>query len=301
MLAALERSDISRASDEGAPVIVVVGAGPTGVETAGAMSELIDIAIRHDRLPLDPHRTKVVLLDARERLLPGFSPAASAYAQRMLRARGVEIQLGDPVEAVASDGVFLGGGRKVAAAVVIWAAGVTVRGTVASGLPGPGPGGRVVVGPDLSLPDHPEIFVVGDAAAIPAPGAGWPLGAAEGAPLLPQVAQVAIQSGNHAARQILNRAEGRPTEAFAYRDKGMMATIGRRSAIAQLPSGILVRGTPGWAAWLLLHLVYLVGFRNRLVVLVNWAWRYLKWPSGPRLIVGDVPSRRGPAGCAECR
>ena len=310
VLAALERSDAS-ADDTLAPVIVVVGGGPTGVETAGAMAELIDIAIRHDRLRLDPQRTRIVLLDAKTRLLPGFPPGVSAYAERTLRARGVEVRLGLGVDAVSPAGVTLAGGELLPATLVIWAAGVAVDGTVAAGLPGRrGPGGRVMVQPDLSLPDHPEVFIVGDAAAVPDPGLATPgeghLEADHTERFLPQLAQVAIQSGDHAARQVLSLLEGRPTAPFAYHDKGVMATIGRRSAVAQLANGVIVRGSLGWLAWLVLHLVYLIGFRNRVVVLVNWAWRYFRWPSGPRLIIGDVPagpptvSRHGQIDCPEC-
>ena len=311
VLAALERSDAAAPDEPAAPVIVVVGGGPTGVETAGAMSELIDIAIRHDRLRLDPDQTRVVLLDANERVLPGFSPAASTYAERTLRTRGVEIRLGLGVEEVSTTGVKLADGELITADVVIWAAGVTVDGTVASSLTDRrGPGGRVVVEPDLSLPGHPEVFVVGDASAVPDQAVAVreqshlePGGTRR---FLPQLAQVAIQSGDHAARQIVGRLEGRPTTSFAHHDKGVMATIGRQSAVAKLSSGTVFYGTIGWIAWLVLHLVYLIGFRNRMVVLVNWAWHYFRWPSGPRLIMGDLPTqpprepRPGHLDCPEC-
>ena len=331
VLAALERSDAAAPDETLAPVIVVVGGGPTGVETAGAMAELIDIAIRHDRLRLDPRRTRVVLLDAKERLLPGFSPAASAYAEQSLRARGVEVRLGLEVGAVSAAGVTLANGEPVTASVVISAAGVTVDGAVAALAGRRGPGGRMVVEPDLSLPGHPEVFVAGDAAAVPGPDIAVP---GEGhfeqggtQRFLPQLAQVALQSGDHAARQVISRLESRPATPFAYHDKGVMATIGRRSAVAQLPNGVIVRGSLGWIAWLVLHLVYLIGFRNRVVVLigfrnrvvvligfrnrvvvlVNWVWHYFRWPSGPRLMIGDVPagaatgSRQGHFDCPECR
>jgi NADH dehydrogenase len=175
------------------------------------------------------------------------------------------------------------GGEWISAAAVVWAGGVTVDGTLAGGLPvDHGRGGRVAVEDDLTLRGHPEVFVVGDAAAVPrAPGGSDPC---------PQLAQVAIQSGTHAARQILRRQAGRPTEPFRYRDKGMMATIGRRAAVAELPGGLVMRGTLGWLAWLGLHILYLIGFRNRLIVLLNWWWRYVNWPGGPRLIDADVDS-----------
>jgi NADH dehydrogenase len=164
---------------------------------------------------------------------------------------------------------------------VIWAGGVTVDGTLAASLPiAHGRGGRVTLEPDLTLTGHPDVFVVGDAGAVP-----WGPSRPEACP---QVAQVAIQSGRHAARQIVRQLAGQRTSPFAYHDKGLMATIGRHAAVAQLRRGPIWRGTIGWLAWLGLHLVYLVGFRNRVVVFINWSWRYLDWPSGPRLIVADV-------------
>jgi len=281
LLATLEMADAHpEAFEGGAPVFVVVGAGATGVETAGALVELLDVCIRRDRLRIDPERSRVVLVDAADRALSGFRPEAGRYAVETLAARGVEIRLGSQVAEVTPAGVRFVDGRFLAAAAVVWAGGVTVHGTLAAGLPAPhGRGGRVEVEADLSIVGHPEVFVVGDAAAVPVgPGGG----------LCPQLAQVAIQSGDHAGRQVLRRVARTRTEAFAYRDKGMMATIGRRAGVTQLRRGPVVRGTLGWLAWLGLHLVYLVGFRNRLTVLVNWFWRYLDWPSGPRLIVADA-------------
>jgi NADH dehydrogenase len=227
------------------------------------------------------------LVDAQSRVLPGLDPRASEYAARALRSRRVDLVLDAQISEVTARGVRLADGRELRAEVVIWVAGVTVDGTFASTLPAStGGGGRVLVRGDLSLDEHPEVFVVGDAAAVS------PRRVEDGGPprLLPQIAQVAIQSGEHVARQIIHRAVGEPTAGFVYRDRGMMATIGRRAAIAQFSGGRIIWGTTGWLAWLVLHLVYLVGFRNRAVVLVNWAWRYFKWPSGPRLILGDVAS-----------
>lgn len=267
--------------DGGAPTFVVVGGGPTGVETAGALVELMSVAVRKDKLGIDPKRTRVLLLDAGDSVLAGFNAKGRMYAEQTLRARGVDVRLSTPVAEVSGSGVRLKNGEWIDAAVVVWAGGVTVNGTLAQNLGTErASGGRVVVAPDLSLVDHPEVFAVGDAAAVP-----WGRGRSD---TCPQLAPVAIQSGTHAARQILRRVEGKPTESFGYRDKGIMATVGRRAAIAQLRGGIVLRGTIGWLSWLALHLVYLIGFRNRIVVLVNWAWRYLDWPSGPRLIVADV-------------
>jgi len=284
VLGALEAADAHPENfDGGAPTFVVIGGGATGVETAGALMELLDVSIRQDRLRIDPRRSRVVLLDAGDRLLAGFTGALGRYAADTLRSRGVIVRLDEPVQEVTASGVRLAGGEWITAAAVVWAGGVTVDGTLAGGLPvDHGRGGRVAVEDDLSLPGHPEVYVVGDAAAVPrAPGGSDPC---------PQLAQVAIQSGGHAARQIRRRQTGRPTEPFRYRDKGMMATIGRRAAVTELPGGLVMRGSLGWLAWLGLHIVYLIGFRNRLIVLVNWWWRYVNWPGGPRLIDADVDS-----------
>jgi NADH dehydrogenase len=292
VLSVLERADVAAGGQDGTgPVFVVVGGGPTGVETAGALLELVSTAVRHDRLRLGPKGVRIILLDALGQLLAGFPARGGRYAQRVLEARGVEVRLGARVTEVRRGGVRLDNREELAAGTVVWVAGVTVDGTLASALAGepssgraPAPGGRVGVEADLSLAGHPEVFVVGDAAGIRSPGpAEW----------CPQVAQVAMQSGSHAARQVLHRLRGEQGEAFTYRDKGMMATVGRRAAVACLRSGLVLRGTLGWWAWLGLHLVYLIGFRNRAVVLVNWAWRYFRWPSGPRLIFGSAEP--GPA------
>jgi len=282
VLATLEAADAHpERYDGGAPTFVVVGGGATGVETAGALVELLDVSVRQDRLRIDPRRTRVVLLDAADRLLGGFDDALGRYAAETLRGRRVVIRLDEPVAEVTPDGVRLKSGEWIPAAVVVWAGGVTVDGTLAGGLAvDHGKGGRVKVEDDLSLTGHPEVFVVGDAAAVPrGPG---------GAVACPQLAQVAIQSGAHAAGQVMRRRAGRETLPFTYRDKGMMAAIGRRAAVAQLPGGFVLRGSLGWLAWLGLHLIYLIGFRNRLIVLLNWWWRYVNWPGGPRLIDADV-------------
>jgi NADH dehydrogenase len=198
-----------------------------------------------------------------------------------LRKRGVDVRVSSVVAEVTESGVRLSSGEFIGASIVVWAAGVAVNDSLADSLGAPRTsGGRLKVCPDLSLEGHPEIFVVGDSAAVPTGG--------NSPRPCPQLAPVAIQSGAHAASQILRRMAGDATEPFTYHDKGIMATIGRRAAVAQLRRGPVLRGTAGWLAWLGLHLVYLVGFRNRIVVLVNWAWRYLDWPSGPRLIVADV-------------
>jgi NADH dehydrogenase len=281
LLGTLEEADAHPERFDGGPTFVVVGGGPTGVETAGALMELISVSVRRDRLRIDPDRTRVVLLDVADRLLTGFTGTAAKYAEATLRSRGVDVRLGQRVAEVTDTGVRLADGTTIAAHAVVWAAGITVDGTLAASLPAPHTrGGRVTVEDDLSLADHPEVFVVGDAAASPLGGGR------DG--FAPQLAQGAIQGGRHAGEQVLRRVAGQVGLPFRYRNKGIMATIGRRAAVAELRVGPVIRGTLGWLAWLGLHLVYLIGFRNRLVVLLNWTWRYFDWPSGPRLIVADV-------------
>jgi NADH:quinone reductase (non-electrogenic) len=279
LLLALERADVRAEHGRAALTFVVVGGGPTGVETAGALSELVKVAIRRDGMRLDQSGVRVVLVDQSDRLLTAFRPSASAYAQRELARLGVEIQYGRSVVEVGDGFIRFADGQRLATTAVIWAAGVTASGTLTRELQvTPGPGGRARVTPELRLLESANVWVVGDAAAVPR-GAGE---------ICPQLAPVAIQSGRHCGEQILRVLRGEPVEPFDYRDKGIMATIGRRAAVAQLARAGVVRGTAGWLAWLGLHLFYLIGFRNRLRVMINWTWRYFDWPSGPRLIVADA-------------
>jgi NADH dehydrogenase len=266
---------------------VIVGGGPTGVEMAGALVELFSKVLAKDFPRLDLSRARVVLIEMGDQVLPPFSPGARHHAAQQLRRRGVEVLTGRRVERVETGAVHLDGGEVITAQTLIWAAGVTaVELPAALGLPTTR-GGRVVVDGDLSVPGHPTVWVVGDLAAATG---------ADGA-LLPQVAQPAIQGGRHVAEQILRRHAGLGTRPFVYRDKGSMATIGRHAAVADLPFGIHLRGTLGWLAWLFLHLVTLMGFRNRQSVLLNWAWNYVTWDRGARLIleavVGDDRSAGG--------
>jgi NADH dehydrogenase len=192
----------------------------------------------------------------------------------------VKLRLGTPIAAVHPGGVDLTDGTTVPAGTVVWAAGVR---------PNPlaerlglrlAKDGAVEVGEDLCVPGHPEVFVIGDLASTPAG--------------LPRLAPVAIQGGRHTAATIVRRLEGRPTKRFRYRDKGTMATIGRRAAVADLPLGIRLGGTVGWLAWLGVHLVFLIGFRRRVLVLITWAWNYVTWENGNRAIVTeDVHSPTG--------
>ena len=188
---------------------------------------------------------------------------------------GVEVRTGEAVTGVSSTRITLASGEELAAHTLVWAAGVQASPLAAAlGVP-TGRGGRIEVGRDLRIRGHHEAFAIGDVAAIPD----------RHGDVLPALAQVAMQSGRHAASEIIRSMRGRRSRPFRYIDKGTMATIGRRAAVAELPLGIRLSGTPAWLAWLGLHLVKLVGFRNRLSVFLNWAWNYLTWDRGPRLIL----------------
>jgi len=284
VLRRLEDADSNPAAvADGALTFVVVGGGPTGVEVAGALAELLDVAVRHDGFSFDRSDGRIVLIDGLDRLLTPFAESAATYAATTLSDRGVELLFGHMVRSVDETCVEFDNGDRIPTRTVVWAGGVSVEDTVAARLgAGAGPNGRLVVDADLAITGRTDAFAIGDAAAVP-----WGPHRSGDEQICPQLAQVAIQSGEHAAAQILNRVHARPTEPFRYHDKGIMATIGRRAAVTQFPRGLVVRGTLGWLAWLGLHLVYLIGFRNRIIVLVNWSWRYLSWGSGPRVIVGD--------------
>jgi NADH dehydrogenase len=261
--------------DEGGLTFVVVGGGPTGVETAGALAELFAMVFRKDYPALDVSRARVVLVEMQDHLLDPFGGRSRRHALDTLTSRGIDVRLGTAVAEVTADHVVLADGEVLPCRTLIWAAGVQ-----ASPLAGrlgldQGRGGRLVVGPDLQVPARPGVWAIGDVAAATG---------RDGAPL-PQLAPVAMQAGRHVARQIVRLAEGKGTEVFRYRDKGTMATIGRRAAVAELPGGVRLRGAPAWLAWLGLHLVFLVGKRNRASVLLNWAWNYLTWDRGPRILL----------------
>ena len=279
LLTSLEEAD---AGADTAPVslnFVIVGGGPTGVETSGALSELIRTVIKRDGLRIDPSRVRVMLVDMAPRLLTPFPEKASQYAFKELEKMGVDIEFGRSVVEVEERAIRFADGERLKVAAVIWAAGVTASGTLAHDLQASsGPGGRARVMTDLRLVESENVWAVGDAAAVPL----------DDTTFCPQLAPVAMQSGRHCAEQILHVLKGEPTKPFKYRNKGIMATIGRHAAVAKLPGGTVVKGTPGWLAWLGLHLWYLIGFRNRLRVMINWTWRYFDWPSGPRLIVADA-------------
>ena len=265
--------------DGGALTVVIAGGGPTGVELAGAFVELFHVVLARDYAGAGLGRPRVVLVEMGDHLLPGFSVRSQADARRVLESRGVEVRLSAAVATVTADGVHLTDGGFIPAATTVWVAGVRAS-PVADALGAEQDrGGRVKVLPDLSLPGRPEVFVLGDLAGS-ADKKGVPL---------PQVAQVAMQGGKRVARNITAGMKGRPTKAFHYKDKGIMATIGRRSAVAELPFGIRLDGTLGWMAWLFLHLLYVVGFRNRMSVFTSWAWNYLTWDRSNRVIISPEP------------
>jgi NADH dehydrogenase len=271
---------------------VVVGGGPTGVEMAGALAELFAVVFRRDYPHLDVARARVVLVETRDELLGMFHPASQRHAASTLGARGVEVRVGETVDEVAPDHVRFASGEVLATQTVIWAAGVRANPLAeALGLE-THRNGRIVVGPDLAVPGRPGVWAIGDVAAAPG---------RRGPDVLPQLAPVAMQSGTHVARQITRLGEGKATQPFRFVDKGTMATIGRRAAITELPGGVRLHGTLAWLAWLGLHLMYLAGLRNRASVLLNWAWGYLTWDRGPRIILrteaeGETKSARGRAG-----
>ncbi|MEO6123235.1 MAG: NAD(P)/FAD-dependent oxidoreductase [Ilumatobacteraceae bacterium] len=261
--------------DDGVLNVVVCGGGPTGVEMSGAFMELFTKVLARDFSQLDVSGARVVLIEGGDRLLAPFHPKTSARALRTLTERGVEVRLGVGVDRVEAAAVHLDDGTRIPTHTTVWAAGVKASPLAAALGLTQAHAGRIVVERDLSVGGHPEIFAIGDIAAS--------LGD-DGVSLLPQVAPTAIQGGKHVAAQIVNRLAGRSTTAFSYRDKGSMATIGRNHAVAELPGGLRLHGRIGWLSWMGLHIVYLIGFRNRISVLVNWAWNYLTYDRGSRLL-----------------
>jgi NADH dehydrogenase len=262
---------------------VVIGAGPTGVEMAGALAEISRQILRRDFRHIAPAAARVLLIEAGPRVLPAYSPASSASAQRQLERLGCEVRLGRPVTAVGRDGISLGG-ETIVARTVIWAAGVQAS-PLARSLDVPlDRAGRVRVQPDLTLPGHPEVQVIGDLAALEQ----------DGKPI-PGLAPAAMQMGRHAARNVQLAIAGRPLRPFRYLDKGTLATIGRARAVAERGK-IRMGGFLAWVMWLAVHIFFLIGFRNRFLVLLEWAWVYLRNERGARLITGDVETLLARAG-----
>lgn len=256
---------------------VIVGAGPTGVELAGALCEIARHALARDFRHIDPTQAQVILLEGSDRVLPPYAPELSAKARRQLERLGVDVRTGQMVTAIDADGVTVGDCR-IAARTVLWAAGVTAS-RLSRSLEVPHDrAGRVLVNPDLTVPGFDTAYVIGDAASL----------MQDGVPI-PGVAPAAIQEGKHVAKNIERTIRGEPRVPFRYRDKGAMATIGRWSAVAQMGK-LKISGPLAWLAWLLIHVMYLIEFRNRLIVLFQWAWSFVSYDRGARLITGPLRS-----------
>ena len=256
---------------------VLVGAGPTGVEMAGALAELAHATLSRDFRHINPQTAHILLVEAGPRMLSGFPDKLTDFAQRTLERMGVEVLLDTPIEAVDEYGV-IANGRRIDAANVIWCAGVAAS-PAARWLDVPAEqGGRVRVAPDLSVPGNADIFVIGDAAFVTA---------RDGEPL-PGLAPVAKQQGRYVGALLARRVRGEPAPPpFHYRDEGALATIGRHAAIADL-GRIKLTGFIAWVLWGVVHIFFLIGFRNRLAVFVNWIWAWLTYGRGARLITGEV-------------
>jgi NADH dehydrogenase len=280
--------------------IVVVGGGPTGVELAGAFAELARTVLRRDFHRIDPAKAHILLIEGGPRVLAAFPPDLSASAQRQLEHLGVEVRTGVKVEQI-YDGEIVAGGKTIRAANIIWGAGVGGN-PLAKKLGGElDRAGRIKVQPDLSLPGHPEVFAIGDMAllvdknGVTVPGVS-PAAMQMGAHVARIIAH-SMDSGPPAGRGAAERPQGSapPREAFAYWDKGTMATIGRSAAVAHVGK-LKFSGWPAWAAWLFIHLIFLVGFRNKISVLMSWTYSYFTYKRGARVITGTGASP--PAGSA---
>lgn len=254
---------------------VIVGAGPTGVELAGALAEIARKTLARDFRNFDPAQSRVLLLDAADRVLPTFPPKLSASAARQLATLGIDVRTGARVTAIDQAGVQLGDER-IASRTVIWAAGVQASPLGKALGATTDRAGRVLVEPDLSLPSHPEIFVIGDLAAV-RHGDGW----------VPGVAPAAIQMGWHTARNIRRRLKGESTVPFKYREIANVATIGRRRGVADV-RGLRFSGALAWLLWLVVHIFWLIGFRNRVSVLFDWLWAYVTWQRSARVILEET-------------
>jgi NADH dehydrogenase len=251
---------------------IVIGGGPTGVEMAGAIAEIARHALRYDFRHIDPRSARILLIEGGPRILPTFPEDLSAYAQRALEKMGVEVMTSSMVTDVRKDGVSLSE-KKIESEAIIWAAGV-VAGPAASWIDAEHDrAGRVKVGKDLSVPGHPEIFAIGDIAALDPP--------------VPGIAPAAKQMGKYVGKLIAAHAIGRPFDKpFRYRHAGDLATIGRKAAVVSLPY-MKLKGFIGWLFWSVAHIYFLIGIRNRLMVALTWLWSYFTYQRGARLITRD--------------
>ena len=283
ILLAFEAAECSvdAAEQERLMTFVIIGAGPTGVELAGAIAELARVALAADFHRIDAKKSRIVLVEAGPRVLPTFPEALSAAAARALERLGVELRLGQMVTRCDARGVTIGD-RRLESRTLLWAAGVAAS-PAARWMSAPADrAGRIVVGPDLSVPEHPDVFVIGDTAQA-RDASGQPL---------PGVAAVAKQQGHYVAKVIRCRLDNRsPPGPFRYRSLGNLATIGRKSAVADFGFARLT-GRLAWLLWSAVHIYFLIGFRNRIVVALTWLWAYVTFERGARLIVGaDVRAK----------
>jgi len=280
ILSAFEAAEASTSDGDRAACLTfaVIGAGPTGAELAGTLAEIARHTLVRDFRHIDPRKARVLLIEAGPRVLSTFAETLSTKARQQLTRLGVEVQTGTPVTEI-GDGYLKIGDQRIAARTILWAAGVAASSLGKQLHSELDRAGRVHVQPDLSLAAHPEVFVAGDLASVQ-----------QGGKPVPGVAPAAKQMGTHAARNILARIEGRGTAPFLYSDVGALATIGRHSAIAQLPK-LRLSGLLAWWFWLLIHIYFLIGFRSRLVVLIDWAWAYFTYARGARIILGNERER----------
>ncbi len=278
VLLAFETAEREMVAGRGCPPLnfVVIGAGPTGVELAGAIADIARHHLKSEFRVIDPRQSRIILLEGGPRVLPSYPEDLSVSAERQLRDMGVEVRTKALVTNLDADAVWVGNER-IPAAVILWGAGVSASplGKLL-GVP-TDKAGRVIVQPDLTVPQHPEVFVVGDLASAKR----------ENSQPVPGVAPAAIQMGKFAARQIKRTLAGKPRQEFHYRDKGSLATIGRSRAVADLGK-LHFSGYFAWLAWLFVHLLFLIGFRNRFFVMIEWAWAYLTYNHGARLITEPI-------------
>jgi NADH dehydrogenase len=281
VLLAFERAEREQDAERRRALLtfVLVGGGPTGVELAGALAEISRQSLARDFRHFDPGSARILLIEAGPTLLSTFPEHLREAARRDLERLGVEVITGTAVTDV-QDGAVSVGGERIRAATILWAAGVAASPLATTLGARLDRAGRVFVNRDLTIEGHPEVFVIGDLAVL----------AGEDGKPLPGVAQVAIQMGKHAARNIMRALEGQPYRAFKYKNLGNMATIGRASAVADFDS-FTMKGWPAWVAWIFVHILNLIGFRNRLVVMVQWAWAYVTYQRGIRLITGEDVTR----------
>ena len=281
VLRQFERYDRNPKGPLGALNFVIVGGGPTGVEMAGAFVELFD-TLNEDFQSFDTREVaRCILLEMQDDLLPPYHKSLRDYTRDVLESRGVEVRTESVVERVSEADVTLKDGTRIPTQTLVWAAGVQASPVAGYVDAGQSRDGRLIVNPDLSVADRPNVFAVGDMAAME--------DEVDSESYHPQLAQVAMQSGKHAAKQILNRIRKRDTTAFSYTNLGMMATIGRNAAVAELPGGVKFKGFFAWVLWVFIHIAKIVGFRNRLSAFVNWGYNYFTYSRSARFIVDMVP------------